>query len=152
MLRLKAWRSCLRRESPSDAIAVLFDHGPIFKLVRLREFGPEFTSSAVYQQWWNRVFREWTKTLDLVIWLDAPDDVLLERIHRRDTRHRIKDRPADEAVRFLSHYRTCYEQIVADWQANGGPRVLRCNTQRETLDYTAEKILATIDEERSACR
>ena len=102
--------------------------------------------NAAYRARWDRVLQQWTETLDLVIWLDAPDDVLIERVQTRGRQHRMKNAAADDAAQFLSRYRACYQEIIATWAANGGPRVLRCNTQQESLDQTPETILRDFKE------
>ena len=145
MLRLIAWHSRLRAESPGDGDVLFLDHGPIFKLVRLREFGPTFVRSGVYQEWWNRVFQQWTTMLDWVVWLDAPNSVLLERVQARGTQHRIRQQTTNEAFQFLSLYRSCYEAIIAKWAVDGGPRVLRCNTAHESPHHSVDKIWRTLN-------
>jgi deoxyadenosine/deoxycytidine kinase len=149
MVRLTAWQRRLRLEPRQSGDIVLLDHGPIFKLVRLREFGPEFVNSIAYQKWWERILQQWCDTLDVVIWLDAPDDVLLERIQTRSTEHRMKEKAPVEAFEFLSHYRTCYQRIVDNCVSKGNPLVLRCDTERDTLDQTVTRILAMLDQIRT---
>ena len=150
MVRLSAWRRRLLRDERSEDRVVLLDHGPLFKLVRLREYGPEFVNSPVYQNWWERIYQQWVATLDLVVWLDAPDDVLVERIRGRSTDHRMKEKSPDEAFEFLSHYRACYQRIVDQCEAQRKPAVLYCDTHSESLDQTVDRILNRLTTARRA--
>ena len=91
MFRGWGWHQVLKRRlSGNDSITVL-DQGPIYRLVFMREFGPEFTNSNVYTRWRNSMLNQWAATLHIVIWLDAPDAVLFQRINSRTEEHRVKE-------------------------------------------------------------
>ncbi|HXF74150.1 MAG TPA: hypothetical protein VNO79_16280, partial [Actinomycetota bacterium] len=77
---LEAWLPRVRRGSGT---ATLLDHGPLFRLARLEEFGPPLVGSPAFRRWWRRCLEAWLDALDLVVVLDAPDAVLLERVDRR---------------------------------------------------------------------
>ena len=145
MVYLKTWHRVLGRPASNHDTLTVLDHGPIFKLVLLREFGPEITKSQVYEQWWNGALDQWAGTLDMVIWLDAPDEILMQRIQSRDRWHRAKEQPEQEIYRFLARYRASYEQVFSMLMAHGGPQVIRFDTYQESLDQTAEKVLAVFD-------
>lgn len=148
MVYLKAWRQVVRRRSSQDGAVTILDHGPIFRLALLRGFGPEFVASQVYARWWESALAQWSGALDVVIWLDAPDAVLIERINARDRWHLVKDRPESEACAFLARYRAEYEEIIARLSAAGGPRVLRFDTAREPLDQIVSHVRAAFELEQ----
>ena len=66
---------------------VLLDQGPIFQLATLNAFGPECLKNQRFESWWQKMYRHWASILDIVIWLDAPDNVLKERIDNRGKKH-----------------------------------------------------------------
>jgi deoxyadenosine/deoxycytidine kinase len=144
MAYLDAWRRRVVEARSSQQTAIVFDHGPIFRLVTLRWFGPEITRSAVYRRWWERMLERWTRTLDLVICLDAPSEVLARRIHLRLRDHVVKGKSEDEVYRFLARYREGFEQLISAMQIEPGPRILRFDTEQESVERVIEAVCAVM--------
>lgn len=141
MTYLKAWLYDLsRRPKDSDTITI-FDHGPIFRLVILREFGPQLTRTKNFDRWWQNVLQSWAKSLNMVVWLDAPDDILLTRIRQRPRWHRFKDTNDDDAIRFMHEYRQSCKDIIGQLTANGGPKIIQFNTEEVSTEQVAEIVL-----------
>lgn len=145
MVYVPRWHDQLRRRAPARAALTLLDHGPLFRLVMLREFGPPLTQSQAYAHWWEGMFERWAATLDCVIWLDAPDELLAQRIEARGTRHQVRGKAEHEVAQFLTRYRRAYEQCLAKLEARGGPAILRLDSARYQPDQLAELTLATLD-------
>jgi shikimate kinase len=137
------WWQELARGHQQDALTVL-DHGPVFRLTRLRVFGPPLVASAAFRAWHERAVARWAALLDAVVWLDAPDDTLLERIETRSQRHLVKGAVDEEQRRFLERYRAGYEEILAELARAGGPARLRFDTSRASADEIAERLLAAL--------
>ena len=142
---LKAGLHVLGQQASNNDVVTILDHGPIYRLAFLRALGPEITTSQLYKRWWANLLNQWTATLDIVIWLDAPNAVLLERIRARDSWHTIKEKCEPEAYEFLNHYRTFLEQIIAESVTDRQITLLRFDTNQESLEQTVDKILATFD-------
>ena len=55
MVYLKAWyRDVIRQQqAPSDDLATVLDHGPIYRLAMRGEFGPDLTKNPLYARWWD---------------------------------------------------------------------------------------------------
>jgi len=145
MVYLKAWHHVLDRQVSNNDMVTVLDHGPIYRLALLRDFGPEITKSQLYERWWNSMLKQWATIMDMVIWLDAPDVVLLERIHTRSRWHIIKRKSGQEACEFLGRYRTSYEHIISALTAEGGPQVLRFDTDQKSVDQIVDKVLAALN-------
>jgi len=145
LVYLEGWPGVLRQEARGRTSAILLDHGPVFKLATLNEFGPENLKNDEFEIWWNRMFKQWASTLDMVIWLDAPDPVLEQRINSRDQRHSVKGKSESEVVHFLARYRTSYEEILAKLKIDGGPRLLQFDTSRTSIEQVADEILSVIN-------
>jgi shikimate kinase len=141
LVYLKTWPDALRAEALRGSKAILLNHGPIFKLATLHAFGPESLKQQGLQRWWQRVFEQWARTLDIIVWLNAPDSVLVERINGRDQRHAVKGKPEREATQFLHRYQASYEQMVAQLTDNGGPKVLRFDTSRASVEQIVNEVL-----------
>jgi hypothetical protein len=149
MVYLRAWYDALLDRPPDCDVVTVLDHGPIFRLTLLLEFGPEITQSSEYKRWWDKVLSQWVAMLDGVVWLDAPDGVLLERIRSRNVWHTLKDKPEVEAYEFLRRYRKSYELVVAQISAGGGPQPQYLNTNEASVVEIANAVLANLDMEVS---
>jgi thymidylate kinase len=111
LVYLTAWQAQIRAFQ-EPGLAVL-DHGPVFRLTSLAAYGPPMTDTAVFHRRWYRLAEQWGRLLDVVVWLDAPDDVLLNRINARDREHRIRGAAQAEAESFLARYRAAYRTTIA---------------------------------------
>jgi hypothetical protein len=134
------WAAALEGGGAEDALAV-FDHGPLFRITRLRAFGPPLVAQPAFARWSAAAVRRWARLLDGVVWLDAPDALLAGRIDGRDERHRMKGGEAGETERFLGRYRAAYEALLAELRAAGGPEPVRVDTSREAPEAIAERLL-----------
>lgn len=144
MVYLKGWHQLLKDYVPRNDSVTVLDHGPIFRLALLRGFGPEFTNSDVYTRWWNSMLNQWAATLQLVIWLDAPDAVLFQRINSRTELHRVKGQPEQDAYQFFGRYRTSYQQVIDRMKAIHGPRLLCVNTHETPVDRIVDRVLGVL--------
>ena len=147
MVYLKTWHHVLQRQVSKNGTVTILDHGPIYRLALLREFGPAITKSQLYERWWNSMLKRWADIMYMVVWLDAPDVVLLERIYTRDRWHIIKEKSGKEAYEFLARYRKSYEQTITRLTSNRGPIILRFDTHQKSVDQIAAKVLAAVNPE-----
>jgi thymidylate kinase len=132
-----------------SSTAILLNHGPIFKLATLNAFGPETLKSQAFDPWWHSVFEQWAFTLDIVVWLNAPDEILIERINARDQRHAVKGKSEVEAHKFLTRYQKSYEQILARLTAYGGPIPLQFDSSQASVEQIVDEILLTCNDRNS---
>lgn len=123
---------------------IVLDQGPVHKLIGLRGFNVGAQHLSGFACWWEQTLQQWAATLCLVIHLDADAPVLMERIHRRDKWHRIKEMPTPNAQELLFGKRAAFEQTITQLTTNGGPKVLRFNTKEESLEQIVEQVLAVL--------
>lgn len=145
LVYLKAWPQVLKQQAARGGAAILLDHGPVFKMATLDAFGPDYLKTERNEAWWNPMFRQWASTLDMVIWLDAPDLILEKRINSRSQRHAVKGKSETEALRFLGRYRKAYEQILARLMIDGGPALFQFDTSQTTIEQVVDEVLLTVD-------
>jgi len=145
MVYLKAGLHVFRQEALNKDVVTVLDHGPIYRLATLREFGPELTTSQLYARWWANLFSQWAATLDMIIWLDAPNVILLDRIRCRDHWHVIKEKCEREAYDFLTRYRTAMEQLIVRSVTDHQVALLRFDTSQKSAEQIVDKVLATFD-------
>jgi hypothetical protein len=141
MIYLKIWHHFLEKQARNKYKVTLLDHGPIFRLTWLREFGPEITNSQRFGSWWESTLDQWAATLDSIIWLDAPNDTLMERINARKRWHPVKGKSKSEMVEFLLHSRILFEQTLSKFTAERSINLIRFNTEEESQDKIIKKIL-----------
>jgi len=145
MVYLKAGLHVFGQEPLNNEVVTVLDHGPIYRLATLREFGPELTTSQPYTRWWANLFRQWAATLDMIIWLDAPNAILLDRIRGRDHWHVIKEKCEREAYEFLTRYRTALERLIVRSVTDHQVALLRFDTSQKSADQIVDEVLATFD-------
>jgi deoxyadenosine/deoxycytidine kinase len=142
---LRAWHHALARQSRSNDFLVVFDHGPIFRLALLREFGPAITRSELFEQWWDNVLNKWMTTLDIVVWLEAPLPIMLERAQDRGHWYLSGDISVQEGYEFLGRYQRAYEQILAQLTINQAVTLLRFNTDEKSPNQIADEVLVALE-------
>ena len=145
MIRLQASRQILQRKTLSRRPIIILDQGPIYTLTRLSDYRAESGKCQCFVKWWNRMLREWATTMDMVIWLDAPDEVLVERVYARSKWHAAKEQSNEGAKNLLAHYRILYEQTMAKLTTMGHPKVLCYDTSRDSLKQIVEQTSAAFN-------
>jgi deoxyadenosine/deoxycytidine kinase len=141
MAYLNGMYRILRRRNHNQGVIVL-DQGPIFDLARLSEFGPrKLTSSG---QWWQNMLCQWALTLDMVVWLDAPDDILMQRIWSRDKWHVAKAKSEHETLDYLRRYRSAYTNIMSKLSPYSQIKVLTFSTNLHSINQIAQTVLKEI--------
>lgn len=139
---LSGWHTVFKDQAAQNNQLVLLDHGPIFRLAKLHSYGPPQLREPAAQPWWDNMFRQWGTTLDQVIWLDAPNAILAERIKKRNQRHVLKEKSGEDVDRFLDQYRQSYETILTRLATDYGLRVLRFDTSQMTIDQVINAVKA----------
>lgn len=144
MITLEGWHRVLNRQAQTNHSAIILDQGPIFKLANLYGFGPDWLKSANFAHWWDRMFAKWAAVLNMVVWLDAPRDTLVQRIRSRGSWHAVQEQSAIDAENFLSTYQASCEHVVSRLLANSPFQVLRFDSSRESPPQIASEVLAAL--------
>ncbi len=140
LIRLSATYQILQRQiqQPGQRIIVL-DQGPIYMLMRLVEYGATQGSNEALDRWWHQSLVAWAKLLDLVILLDADENVLVQRVFERSKDHFAKDKPEAEAKEIILRHRRLYRQVVDQLTDSGKTRLLYFDTGSYSVDQLLEK-------------
>ena len=126
----------------ADDVLVLSE-GPLFLMTRLFLAVEQLpTTSPWFRPLWETAIARWEGRLDLVVWLDAPDDVLLRRIRSRAKTHRMKDAGDFATRQFLTDYRRGYHRVLC---ACPPARHLRLDSSTHTPEQLADEILAALE-------
>ncbi len=114
----------------------MFDQGPLFLLKQLDGGPPD-----AIERRRRRLAAGWGRTLDLALVLDAPDDVLLERIRGRDKDHLLRDESDASARAALATERRSIERLLEELGAEATLRVQRVDTSEFTVANTTAALL-----------
>lgn len=144
---LAAWPRALTQRMGQDVIQIM-DLGPIFRLVFLAEFGTSLTQCARFAAWRRHQIAQWREIIDLVIMVDAPDEVLQERIDSREKAHVAKAQSIAQNFAFYQRYRAGYQEVIANLcqpQKNGRiPTILHFDTSQFSVDEIVSALLQTL--------
>ena len=145
MTILNGWPSILQRDISNSTEVIVLDQGPVYLLAEMREFGPEYLRTEGAEKLWQDLYCRWASTVDMIVWLDAADISLLERIRTRDQEHIVKNESSPRIIEFLERYRKAYDFTVSALSSkNSGIRVLRFDTSRQQTEEIKDRMLAEI--------
>jgi RNase adaptor protein for sRNA GlmZ degradation len=114
-------------------------------MAEMRIFGPEYLRQKAAERLWQNLYDRWIDVLYMVVWLDAPNDVLLDRIRTRRQEHIVKTQPATVVFEFLDRYRTEYEFILSILTAKEASlKVLKFDTGRQKPQDIENQLLSEL--------
>jgi hypothetical protein len=135
---LHAWRALAARQSGRRL--VVLDHGPLFRLAQLDAFGPPVTATPAFRRWWEGMLGDWSDLLHLVVLLDAPEELLVQRIRSRDQRHVLREADDDTSRWFLERYRVSYDRVLDEVRRRSPDAVLSLRTDLEAPSALASQV------------
>jgi energy-coupling factor transporter ATP-binding protein EcfA2 len=138
IVRVEAAALLVRRAAPPRTPSVVFAQGPVYSLARLS--GSNFMTPRL-TDWRSAKTRQLAGLLDVVVVLDAPDDVLLRRIWTREKAHALKRVTGDSERVALVRFRSALESTLAELTSDGGPEVLCFDTSRTSVAVMTESLL-----------
>jgi thymidylate kinase len=142
MSLLDGWHNVLGNGCTSNHQVLVIDQGPIFFMATLYALGPENLKSRVVDAWWDKVFCNWSTALDLVVWLDASDESLMNRIQSRSKDHIMKHKSQSEVFQFLDLYRQVYHFMCQKLTIRqGGPKFIYFDTSKESVQNVVRKLM-----------
>ena len=145
---LEGWTRVLKR-MPSNNKIVLLDQGPVFRMATLHEFGPALFKSEESKTWWDHLYKQWASTLDLLIFLDTSDAILMERINTRTKKHGIKGKSELETQKYLMQYRMSYKNVLSELSLCNGPTILEFDTSKTSIEQIVDEVLAVCKSKRN---
>jgi hypothetical protein len=105
---------------------------------------PESNSGA-FEKYWERTLARWAKSLDLLVVLEASDEVLYQRIRSRNQKHLLQGRGWTEARSFFLRTRMRHDLILAGLQRQkNAPAVIRIDTGGTAVPALAAQLRETL--------
>ncbi|MEO8089578.1 MAG: AAA family ATPase [Gemmatimonadales bacterium] len=151
MVRLRTLHQALQQGAQTGSEAIVFDEGPIFVLAWLRGFGHETMRNGKSEQWWEASLAEWSRMIDAIVVLDAPDTTLAARIRTRSQPHEVKDFSDPAIAAWIARFRIALDWVLAEMTARGGPVIVRLTTDQTPPERAAERVLQELAGRRHAC-
>ncbi len=146
MIYVSGWHSVLMQQSVGHNKVIVNDQGAIFKMAMLHEFGPPRLRSQRFDKWWNQAFAQWACVLDVVIWLNAPDEILIERIQTRNKEHKLQDSSSQAACSFLAKYRCSLSSVISKLSAKNRLRILNFDTHCQSFKNLTSEVFDEMKE------
>jgi len=112
---------------------LVFDQGPLYRLARMQTLRGG--------TWWLNAIHHWSHLIDRVVWLDAPDELLLERVLARDKPHRLKQLTGVAAKDLLTDHRREYLELLDLIKETHPVSIVRFNTALHTTDQMVSHLL-----------
>jgi thymidylate kinase len=142
---LHGWSALLRKQSNLGNGAIILDQGPVYLLAEMRLFGPEYLRQKAAKKLWQDFYERWSGTLQMVVYLDAADDVLLDRIRNRPQELVVKNQPAQAVSEYLNRYRREYELILSTMASQkAGLKILQIDTGRQQTQNLVSRFLSEL--------
>lgn len=138
LIRSRVLRAELRWIVADGPGVLILDEGPVLSLARLRR-AHELTGVDALRRYLDAAIEEWGGVLDAIVYVDAPDAVLIRRINEREKPHRLKGRTDPELRAFLGWYRRHYHRLLEEL-ASRGVQVTRVDSSQGTAADTARKV------------
>jgi predicted ATPase len=132
----------IQRESVKGYDALLLDEGTVFALAKLRVYCPGMNGNS--ELWMQDLFDRVAGVLDAVIWLDAPDAVLTQRIRDRAKPHQVKYESDAMIQDHLMRYRNSYDLVVLELSRRNGLQVFKFSTDQLPLEHIADRVLSQV--------
>lgn len=147
---VETWIPHLHKQVIAAQSRVLLDPGSVYWLTALRYFGPEFTKGEEFEQWWNKMLLHWADVLEMIVWIDAPEDILYDRVLARNDWHEAKKQTHDEALKIFRLLREGYEETVRAMEIQGGPKIIRFRSDKSPPEEILHGVLSNLDEIESS--
>ena len=134
----------LYRVTTRNGATAVLDEGPVLALGWFDVYGDAGVRRSAFASWRDHAIAQWGQALDIVVLLDASDDVLVSRIRGRDKRHDMKHRSDEEIGMFVRRYRAALTNAIADLRRVNGLVVWRVDTSTEAPAASAARVLEAL--------
>jgi nicotinamide riboside kinase len=146
MIRLGALRRVVHAEARKHRV-ILLDEGPVFALSWMEVFFARNGDRA--PSWRRRAVADWASLLDVVVFIDASDSTLAQRIRTREKDHMVKAWPDEEIFGFSAGFRRAFDRVITEISKTGHLVVDALRTDRGALAENAQRLMLTLGQRRN---
>jgi len=148
LIKLRAMYHQLRLQRFKGHRVVIVDEGLVIGLSWLRAYAHPSATNGGLASWWPMALRQCAQAVDMVIFLDAPDPVLAQRIRTRQQVHPLKHKSDAELLAFVQQDRAACLSVVSDLSHHHGVRVLSFRTDQQSTAEITDRILEAAERSR----
>jgi thymidylate kinase len=112
---------------------LVLEIGPVFKVAKILMEGEVRDPELI-----RRMCRKIADIVDLLVWIDAPNDILQARINSREKRHIMKDQASESIQEFLENYRKAFSSVISE-SGEGFP-VVRFDSSIMSVDELSDTV------------
>jgi hypothetical protein len=141
LVRLESSRTIVRARGRGRR-AFVFDQGPLFLIRQLERHEAALSPSIDAKR--SALAQAWARALDLVVVMDASDDVVLERVRARAKTHPLQSMSDGAARRWLDEERRSFDLVLEELSPFSGFRTERIDTSDASPASTADAVLRSI--------
>lgn len=145
MVYITQWRRFLGSRPEYADRVVLLDQGPIYALIRLKAKGLAAASTGQFRRWWSEMLSHWAEEIAVIVYLDAPDDILLSRINERPQSHVVKGDSTDGGAEFVRRYRSLFEEVLSHIEQTQDAEIWRFETSRTPVEQIVGEIRSALE-------
>jgi hypothetical protein len=139
MAIIGGWHRRFAAGQETDPKIIILDQGPVFMMSQFYQYS--INEVGLCSKWWENNLSKWSRTLKGIIWIDAPDETLIQRARARPKQHGNQTRTYEEAVAFLKDSRRSLMAVIWDLEKRSqGPKVLRYENENRPATDTAHRI------------
>lgn len=146
MSYLDSWLPYLRHCAVEKDMVVILDPGSIFWLTALKTFGPEITRDPKFQVWWEKMRKKWMSAIDIFVWLDAPTELLIQRVQNRQEWHESKLMTYDDIAESFDLYRKGYGELIDQISKRRKNHILIFRTDQISSDEVFKQVRELLEE------
>jgi hypothetical protein len=133
-----------KQASGDDAIPIL-DPGSVFWLFAVCDLHPRISETRAFAAWHRKMIAQWSAALRLLIHLDAPNDILFQRIHARGEFHPWVHDSEISFCNSCDRYRGGLSRVISSILKHRQLPVLRFSTDAVTPSAVADAILSVME-------
>jgi thymidylate kinase len=143
---LNGWHKILRNKADQQGKAILIDQGAISMMTYLTVWGPKSLYNDHIQSWWESVYYKWARTLDILIYLDTKDEIIIDRIRSRSQDHHLKTETTAVMCDWIMKYRLLYRQILNRFESNGfRAKVIRIDSGENSVEDIVNIFISLVE-------
>ena len=145
MALLNGWDEVLRKKMENSDKVIIIDQGAISCMAYLQVRSPYYFQNSNTQKWWLKIYDHWAQTIDMIVWLSAPNSTLIHRIKTRHQNHGLQNISEQNGDATLKRYYSAYESIIKILSlSNQNFHVLMVDSEKNSPDNVVKIVTSEI--------
>lgn len=145
MALLNGWDEVLRKKTENSDNVIIIDQGAISCMAYIQVHSPYYCQNSNTQKWWLQIYDHWAQTIDMIVWLSAPNSTLIHRIKTRHQNHGLQNISEENGDATLRRYYSAYESIIKILSlSNQNFRVLMVDSEKNSPEDVVKIVTSEI--------